>query len=88
MNPSECGNQDRIVVQEIIKEIAQSKPLETQQSTKPFKGKLKIRILQVPSNFSKVSKFPSILCVGILYFLKNLMARTCNILVFFRIVFF
>lgn len=38
MNPSECGNQDRVVIQEIIKEIAQSKPLETTQTTKPFKG--------------------------------------------------
>lgn len=40
MNPSECGNQDRVVIQEIIKEIAQSKPLETTQTTKPFKGNL------------------------------------------------
>jgi len=37
MNPSECGHQDRVVIQEIIKEIAQSKPLETTQTTKPFK---------------------------------------------------
>jgi DNA polymerase III delta prime subunit len=39
MNPSECGHQDRVVVQEIIKEIAQSKPLETAKTAqKPFKG--------------------------------------------------
>jgi len=37
MNPSECGHQDRVVVQEIIKEIAQSRPIETTQSQKPFK---------------------------------------------------
>jgi replication factor C subunit 3/5 len=38
MNPSECGHQDRVVVQEIIKEIAQSKPLDTSKTQKPFKG--------------------------------------------------
>eukprot|EP01127_Copromyxa_protea_P023413 TRINITY_DN8740_c0_g1_i1.p1 TRINITY_DN8740_c0_g1~~TRINITY_DN8740_c0_g1_i1.p1 ORF type:complete len:357 (+),score=61.36 TRINITY_DN8740_c0_g1_i1:13-1083(+) len=37
MSPSECGYHDRIVVQEIIKEIAQSRPLETSVSSKPFK---------------------------------------------------
>eukprot|EP01126_Amoeba_proteus_P012901 TRINITY_DN1536_c0_g1_i5.p1 TRINITY_DN1536_c0_g1~~TRINITY_DN1536_c0_g1_i5.p1 ORF type:complete len:261 (-),score=40.35 TRINITY_DN1536_c0_g1_i5:152-934(-) len=37
MNPSECGNNDRYVVQEVIKEIAQSRPLETCSTPKPFK---------------------------------------------------
>jgi replication factor C subunit 3/5 len=37
MNPSECGNKDRFVVQEVIKEIAQSRPIETQSTQKPFK---------------------------------------------------
>jgi replication factor C subunit 3/5 len=36
MNPSDSGNQDRIVVQEIIKEIAQSQPLDI-SNQKPFK---------------------------------------------------
>eukprot|EP01125_Pyxidicula_operculata_P000977 TRINITY_DN10851_c0_g1_i1.p1 TRINITY_DN10851_c0_g1~~TRINITY_DN10851_c0_g1_i1.p1 ORF type:complete len:357 (+),score=63.16 TRINITY_DN10851_c0_g1_i1:36-1106(+) len=36
LNPSDCGNQDKFVVQEIIKEIAQSQPLETEES-RPFK---------------------------------------------------
>jgi len=37
MSPSECGNHDRIIVQQIIKEIAQSRPLEVNVSSKPFK---------------------------------------------------
>jgi hypothetical protein len=35
MNPSDFGFQDRIVVTDVIKEIAQTKPLGTKRS---FKG--------------------------------------------------
>ena len=39
INPADAGNQDRFVVQEVIKEIAQSHPLQTSSSSKSsFKG--------------------------------------------------
>lgn len=37
MNPSESGYQDRLVVQEVIKEIAQSQPLEGTSGSRAFK---------------------------------------------------
>src|SRR3546814_8313945 len=37
MNPSECGFQDRLVVQEVIKEIAQSQPIESASGGRTFK---------------------------------------------------
>ena len=38
INPADAGNQDRFVVQEIIKEIAQSHPLQTGGPGRSFKG--------------------------------------------------
>jgi len=37
LNPSESGIYDRVVVQEIIKEIAQSQPIETSSNSRSFK---------------------------------------------------
>jgi hypothetical protein len=37
LNPSDAGYHDRLVVQEVIKEIAQSPPLDTTNKP-PFKG--------------------------------------------------
>jgi len=37
MNPSESGYYDRVVVQEIIKEIAQSQPIESSPDSRSFK---------------------------------------------------
>jgi len=37
LNPSESGIYDRVVVQEIIKEIAQSQPIETSSDSRSFK---------------------------------------------------
>ena len=43
LNPSESGHQDKVVVQEVIKEIAQSQPLESTPDTRLFKGLLVTR---------------------------------------------
>lgn len=37
MNPSDSGNQDRLVVQEVIKEIAQSHPIDA-ATQRTYKG--------------------------------------------------
>lgn len=37
INPSENGIYDRLVVQDIIKDVAQSQPLEVAKDSRPFK---------------------------------------------------
>ena len=37
LNPSDCGNKDTFVVQEVIKEIAQSGVLDTSSGSRGFK---------------------------------------------------
>jgi hypothetical protein len=37
LNPSENGIYDRVVVQDVIKDIAQSQPLEVSKDSRPFK---------------------------------------------------
>ncbi len=43
LNPSDAGYHDRLVVQEVIKEIAQSPPLDTTNKP-PFKGTFPTRL--------------------------------------------
>jgi replication factor C subunit 3/5 len=54
MNPSDCGYYDRVVVQEVIKEIAQSQPLET--SLTPQRRPYKIVILSEVDKMSKAAQ--------------------------------
>jgi len=41
ISPSDAGFQDRYVVQEVIKEMAKNRPIDT-KGKKGFKGKLKL----------------------------------------------
>jgi len=45
---SRSGFHDRIVVQEVIKEIAQSPPIETSQQARSFKGFLPLVVVVLP----------------------------------------
>lgn len=48
LNPSDAGFQDRYIVQEIIKEMAKNRPIDT-KGKKGFKGNSAIALLRVPS---------------------------------------
>ena len=62
MNPSDVGFQDRHIVQEIIKEMARNRPIDT-KGKRGFKGKKlhNILVLDFMSNFMSTSNLHIIL---------------------------
>ena len=51
LNPSDVGMYDRVVVQEIIKDIAQTQQVDSGQSARSFKGTFECFSISIPLLF-------------------------------------